>query len=153
MSVWRRRLPYEHHAIAPEYCRFYGLLHIAQWDGDRLTLHDATQMNTNTGKSHFIGGIVWGISLVLHEDTQVDEQNGRIANTNLADYRVPVNADIGEIDVTAIEIPDPRFNPLGARGIGEIGITCTGAAVANAIVHATGKRVRDLPITPDKLLT
>ncbi len=110
-------------------------------------------LNTKTGRSQFIGGIVWGISLALHEDTYVDERNGRIANANLADYRVPVNADIGDIDVTAIDAPDMNFNPLGARGIGEIGITGTGAAIANAIFHATGKRVRDLPITPDKLLT
>ena len=109
-------------------------------------------LNAKTAKSQFIGGIVWGISLVLHEDTYLDLRSGRIANANLADYRVPVNADIGEIDVSAIDAPDTRINSLGARGIGEIGITGTGAAVANAIFHATGKRVRDLPITPDKLL-
>ena len=109
-------------------------------------------LNAKTAKSQFIGGIVWGISLALHEDTYVDERTGRIANANLADYHVPVNADIGEIDVSAMDIPDTKFDPLGARGIGEIGITGTGAAVANAIFHATGKRVRDLPITPDKLL-
>jgi xanthine dehydrogenase YagR molybdenum-binding subunit len=110
-------------------------------------------LNEKTARSQFIGGIVWGISLALQEDTYVDERTGRVANANLADYRVPVNADIGEIDVSAIDIPDPKLDPLGARGIGEIGITGTGAAVANAIFHATGKRVRDLPITPDKLLT
>lgn len=73
-------------------------------------------------------------------------------NANLADYHVPVNADIGEIDVSAIDIPDLQSDSLGARGIGEIGITGTGAAVANAIFHATGKRIRELPITPDKSL-
>jgi xanthine dehydrogenase YagR molybdenum-binding subunit len=109
-------------------------------------------LNEKTGKSQFIGGIVWGISLALHEDTHVDQHTGRVANANLAEYHVPVNADIGEIDVSAINIPDTKLDPLGARGIGEIGITGTGAAVANAIYHATGKRVRDLPITPDKLL-
>jgi xanthine dehydrogenase YagR molybdenum-binding subunit len=90
--------------------------------------------------------------LALHEDTYIDQSSGRIANANLAEYRVPVNADIGDIDVTAIDVPDMNFNSVGARGIGEIGITGTGAAIANAIFHATGKRVRDLPITPDKLL-
>lgn len=109
-------------------------------------------LNTKTGMSQFIGGIVWGIGLALHEDTYVDDRNGRIVNANLADYRLPVNADIGEIDVSAIDIPDINFNSLGARGIGEIGITGTGAAVANAVFHATGKRIRDLPITIDKLL-
>jgi xanthine dehydrogenase YagR molybdenum-binding subunit len=109
-------------------------------------------LNAKTATSQFIGGIVWGVSLALHEDTYVDERTGRIANANLADYRVPVNADIGEIDVSAIDAPDTKLNSLGARGIGEIGITGTGAAIANAVFHATGKRVRDLPITPDKLL-
>jgi xanthine dehydrogenase YagR molybdenum-binding subunit len=109
-------------------------------------------MNEKLARSQFIGGIVWGVSLALLEDTNVDSRNGRIMNANLADYHVPVNADIGEIDVSAIDIPDMQLDTLGARGIGEIGITGTGAAIANAIFHATGKRVRDLPITPDKLL-
>ena len=109
-------------------------------------------MNQKLARSQFIGGIVWGVGLALMEDTQVDARDGRIVNANLADYHVPVNADIGEIDVSAIDIPDTQLDTLGARGIGEIGITGTGAAIANAIFHATGKRVRDLPITPDKLL-
>jgi xanthine dehydrogenase YagR molybdenum-binding subunit len=109
-------------------------------------------MNAKTAHSQFIGGIVWGISLALHEETYIDQRNGRIANANFAEYRVPVNADIGDIDVSAIDAPDPIVDSVGARGIGEIGITGTGAAVANAIFHATGKRVRELPITPDKLL-
>ncbi len=109
-------------------------------------------INRRTARSQFIGGIVWGISLALHEETRIDWRYGRIANANLADYHVPVNADIPEIDVSAIDVPDYQLDSLGARGVGEIGITGTGAAVANAIFHATGKRVRDLPITPDKLL-
>src|SRR5437588_3518725 len=118
---------------------------VAVYDVGRL-------LNEKTAKSQFIGGIVWGISLALHENTYVDAGTGRIVNANLADYLVPVNADIGEIDVSAIGIPDTKLDPLGARGIGEIGITGTGAAIANAIYHATGKRFRHLPITPDKLL-
>ena len=110
-------------------------------------------MNQKLAKSQFIGGIVWGISLALHEDTHVDERYGRITNANLADYHVPVNADIEKIDVSALDIPDFKLDSLGARGIGEIGITGTGAAIANAVYHATGKRIRQLPITPDKLLT
>lgn len=109
-------------------------------------------LNKKTGASQFIGGIVWGISLALFEDAEVDAHTGRIVNANLAEYHVPVNADIGEIDVSVIDIPDMNFNPLGARGIGEIGITGAGGAVANAIYHATGKRIRELPITPDKLM-
>jgi xanthine dehydrogenase YagR molybdenum-binding subunit len=109
-------------------------------------------MNTKTANSQFIGGIVWGVSLALLEDTQMDPPTGRFTNANLAEYHVPSNLDIGEIDVSALDIPDTKLDSMGARGIGEIGITGTGAAIANAIFHATGKRVRDLPITPDKLL-
>ena len=109
-------------------------------------------INQRLAQSQFIGGIVWGVSLALFEDTHMDPKLGRFTNANLAEYLVPVNADIPEIDVTALDIPDLKVDPLGCRGIGEIGITGTGAAVANAIYHATGKRVRDLPITPDKLL-
>jgi xanthine dehydrogenase YagR molybdenum-binding subunit len=108
-------------------------------------------MNQKLARSQFIGGIVWGIGLALHEDTYVDWRHGRIVNANLAEYHVPTNADVGEIDVTALDIPDTNIEPVGARGIGEIGITGTGAAIANAIFHATGRRVRELPITPDKL--
>jgi xanthine dehydrogenase YagR molybdenum-binding subunit len=110
-------------------------------------------VNEKLARSQFIGGIVWGIGLALHEDTCVDWRTGRIANANLAEYHVPTNADIGEIDVSALDIPDAQINPLGARGIGEIGITGTGAAISNAIFHATGKRIRSLPITPDKLMS
>jgi xanthine dehydrogenase YagR molybdenum-binding subunit len=109
-------------------------------------------VNRQTARSQFIGGVVWGISLALFEDSQVDWRYGRFTNANLADYRVPVNADIPEIDVEALDIPDYQLDSVGARGIGEIGITGTGAAICNAIFHATGKRVRDLPVTPDKLV-
>ena len=109
-------------------------------------------LNKKTGHSQLIGGIVWGVSMALHEEAHMDPRTGRIVNNNLAEYHVPVNADIGEIDVSAINIPDIKFNPLGARGIGEIGITGSGAAVANAIYHATGKRLRNAPITPELLM-
>jgi xanthine dehydrogenase YagR molybdenum-binding subunit len=109
-------------------------------------------MNAKLARSQFIGGIVWGVGLALLEESQMDPRSGRFTNANLAEYRVPVNADIGEIDVSALDVPDTKIDALGARGIGEIGITGTGAAIANAVYHATGKRVRDLPITPDKLL-
>jgi xanthine dehydrogenase YagR molybdenum-binding subunit len=111
-----------------------------------------TLLNEKTGKSQLIGGIVWGVSLALHEGTHIDMNTGRPVNNNLAEYHVPVNADIGEIDVSVLNIPDKKFNPLGARGIGEIGITGASAAVANAIYNATGKRIREAPITPDKLM-
>jgi xanthine dehydrogenase YagR molybdenum-binding subunit len=109
-------------------------------------------LNEKTGKSQLIGGIVWSVGFALLEASYADGRNGRIVNNNLAEYHVPVNADIGEIDVSVIGTPDTKFNPLGARGIGEIGITGASAAVANAIYHATGKRIRSAPITPDMLL-
>ena len=109
-------------------------------------------INQKTGINQLVGGIVWGVSFALHEDTHIDPVHGRTVNENLAEYHVPVNADIGTVDVTVLNIPDTKFNPLGARGIGEIGITGSAAAVANAIYNATGKRVRDYPITPDKLM-
>ena len=111
-----------------------------------------TLMNNRTGLNQLVGGIVWGVGFALEEETRIDPVVGRTANENLAEYHVPVNADIGTVDVTVLNIPDNRFNPLGARGIGEIGITGAAAAVANAIYNATGKRVRHYPITPDKIM-
>ena len=108
-------------------------------------------LNAKTATSQFRGGIIMGLGLALMEETQCDERNGRVMNPSLAEYHVPVHLDVPEIDVIWTDIPDPHA-PMGAHGIGEIGITGVGAAVANAIYNATGKRVRDLPITLDKLL-
>jgi xanthine dehydrogenase YagR molybdenum-binding subunit len=112
-----------------------------------------TLLNHKTGLNQLMGGIVWGISFALYEGAQIDPVYGRVVNESLAEYHVPVNADIGEIDVTVLNIPDVKFNPIGSRGIGEIGITGTAAAVANAIYNATGRRIREYPITPDKIMT
>jgi xanthine dehydrogenase YagR molybdenum-binding subunit len=112
-----------------------------------------TLLNRKTGLNQLMGGIVWGISFALYEEAHVDPVYGRIVNESLAEYHVPVNADIGEIDVAVLDIPDVKFNPIGSRGIGEIGITGAAAAVANAIYNATGKRIREYPITPDKIMT
>ena len=109
-------------------------------------------LNAKTARSQFIGGIVWGISLALHEVTAYDTRLGRIVNNNLAEYHVPTNADVGEIDVSWVEEDDRHVSDIGAKGIGEIGITGSAAAIANAVWHATGKRIREAPITPDKLL-
>ncbi len=112
-----------------------------------------TLINDTTGMNQLEGGIVWGVSFALHEESHLDNSVGRYVNANFAEYHVPVNSDIGNLDVTVLNIPDTKFNPLGARGIGEIGITGAMAAVGNAIHHATGKRVRDYPITLDKIMT
>ncbi|HEY1546388.1 MAG TPA: xanthine dehydrogenase family protein molybdopterin-binding subunit [Kofleriaceae bacterium] len=109
-------------------------------------------LNPKTANNQFVGGIVWGIGMALQEHTIRDRRTGRIVTRDLADYHVPVNADIPAIDVISIDEVDPHVNALGTKGIGEIGITGITAAIANAVYHATGKRVRDLPITLDKVL-
>jgi xanthine dehydrogenase YagR molybdenum-binding subunit len=108
-------------------------------------------LNTKTASSQIIGGVVWGIGMALHEETLVDQKFGRIMNANIAEYHVPVNADIGDINVMFVDEPDDIVNPLGIKGLGEIGVVGVAAAIANAVYHATGKRVRGLPITLDKL--
>lgn len=97
--------------------------------------------------------MVWGLSAALMENTARDGRSNRIMNPNLAEYHVPVNADIQEIDGFFVEEEDDIVNPIGVKGIGEIGITGAAAAIANAVYHATGKRIRDLPITLDKVMS
>jgi xanthine dehydrogenase YagR molybdenum-binding subunit len=109
-------------------------------------------LNPKTARSQVMGGVVMGIGMALHEETLIDHNFGRFVNANLGEYHVPVNADIHDIAVIFVEEPDQIINPLGIKGVGEIGVVGTAAAVANAIYHATGIRVRDLPITLDKLL-
>ena len=109
-------------------------------------------LNEKTGHSQLMGGVVWGVGMALMEETRYDPRYGRPVNGNLAEYHLPVNADIGVIDIVVVPEKDAYINPLGAKGIGEIGITGVAAAIANAVYHATGKRVRDLPITLDKLI-
>jgi xanthine dehydrogenase YagR molybdenum-binding subunit len=109
-------------------------------------------VNPKTARSQIMGGVVMGIGMALTEETAYDPKTGLPVTASLADYHVPTNADIPPIEVYFVGEPDFAFNPIGARGMGEIGITGIAAAVANAVYHATGKRVRDLPITPDKLI-
>jgi xanthine dehydrogenase YagR molybdenum-binding subunit len=108
-------------------------------------------LNLKTAHSQIMGGVVWGIGMALHEETLYDHHFGRVMNANIAEYHVPVNADVHDIKVIFVDEPDELINPLGIKGLGEIGIVGVAAAIANAIYHATGKRVRDLPITLDKL--
>jgi xanthine dehydrogenase YagR molybdenum-binding subunit len=109
-------------------------------------------LNPLTARSQFIGGMTQGISMALHEESVLDREFGDYLNHDFAQYHVPVFADIEDIEATWIDEDDPHLNPMGAKGIGEIGIVGTAAAVANAVHHATGIRVRDLPIRLDRLL-
>jgi xanthine dehydrogenase YagR molybdenum-binding subunit len=118
--------------------------HVAVFDIGRV-------INPKTARSQALSGITMGVGMALLEHTVYDQGHGRVVTNNLADYPVPVNADILDIDAMFLDYPDLTMNPVGARGVGEIGITGVAPAIANAIYHATGIRVRDLPITPDKL--
>jgi xanthine dehydrogenase YagR molybdenum-binding subunit len=109
-------------------------------------------LNTKTGRSQIMGGVVWGIGMALQEETVMDHRFGRIMNPNIAEYHIPVNADIHDINVIFVEERDDRINKLGVKGLGEIGIVGVPAAIANAVYHATGRRIRRFPITLDKFL-
>jgi xanthine dehydrogenase YagR molybdenum-binding subunit len=108
-------------------------------------------LNTKTAHNQIMGSMIWGIGMALHEETLVDHHFGRIMNANFGEYHVPVNADVHDIKVIFVDESDDIINPLGVKGLGEIGLVGVAAAIANAVYHATGKRVRDLPITLDKL--
>ncbi|HZD89412.1 MAG TPA: molybdopterin cofactor-binding domain-containing protein, partial [Pseudolabrys sp.] len=109
-------------------------------------------MNPRTARSQYMGGMIWGIGSALHEATEIDERNARYVNDNLADYLVAVNADIQDLEVILVPEKDDFVNPLGIKGLGELANVGTAAAVANAVHHATGVRVRELPIRLEKLM-
>jgi xanthine dehydrogenase YagR molybdenum-binding subunit len=109
-------------------------------------------MNTRTARSQYLGAMIWGVSSALHEATEMDRKRARYINDNLADYLVPVNADVDKVEIIMVPEVDNEVNPAGVKGIGELGNVGTAAAVANAVYHATGIRVRELPIRIEKLL-
>ena len=109
-------------------------------------------LNPKTARSQILGGVVFGIGMALHEESMADHHLGRFMNHSLAEYHIPANADIRDIEVIFVEEHDERASPIGVKGLGEIGIVGTAAAIANAVYHATGKRIRELPITIDKVL-
>ncbi len=109
-------------------------------------------VNPKMARSQAMGGMVMGIGMALLEQTAVDRRTGRVVNGSIAEYLVPVHADVGELDVTFVEEQDPHVNPLGVKGVGEITLVGVAAAIANAVYHATGRRVRELPILLEKLL-
>ena len=109
-------------------------------------------LNPKTARSQLIGGMIWGVGSALHEEAVVDPRTGAFVNQRSADYHVPVHADIPEIDAVMLDEFDDKANLLGVKGVGELGICGAGAAVANAVYNACGVRVRDYPITLDKVL-
>ena len=109
-------------------------------------------INPKTARSQIIGGMTMGLGMALHEESLVDPRFGHVLNHDFATYHIPANADTGKFDIAWVDEEDPHVNPMGSKGIGEIGIVGSSAAVANAVYHATGIRVRDLPITPAKLV-
>ena len=117
-----------------------------------LAVFDVGQIvNPRTARSQLIGGMTMGLSMALHEESVVDTRFGHV-NQDFAGYHIPANADIKDIEAIWPGEPDPHANPMGTRGVGEIGIVGAAAAIVNAVYHATGRRVRDLPITLDQLL-
>jgi xanthine dehydrogenase YagR molybdenum-binding subunit len=146
-------LKYSMHSYAAQFCevrvhRLTGEVRVSRWVG---AFDTGRILNPKTAVSQFRGGIIMGIGMALTEETMFDERTGRIMNPSLAEYHVPVQADVPHIDIVYTDVADPH-TPLGAHGVGEIGITGVAAAIANAIYHATGKRITSLPITLDKLL-
>ncbi|RYY30490.1 MAG: xanthine dehydrogenase family protein molybdopterin-binding subunit [Sphingobacteriaceae bacterium] len=148
------RKPYVFHSFGAHFVKVLvdpdlGMVHVDKVVG---VMDIGTVMNLKTAKNQIMGGMVFGIGMALMEETRYDQKVGRPVIRDLSNYLVPVHADMPEFEVEFINKPDTIISPIGARGIGEIGITGITAAVANAIYHATGKRVRQLPITPDKLI-
>ena len=146
-------MKYSMHSYAAQFCEAAvheetGEVRIRRWVG---AFDTGRILNPKTATSQFRGGIIMGIGMALMEETMFDDRTGRIMNPSLAEYHIPVQADVPEIDIVYTDVADPK-TPLGAHGIGEIGITGVAAAIANAVYHATGTRVADLPITLDKLL-
>jgi xanthine dehydrogenase YagR molybdenum-binding subunit len=146
-------LKYSMHSYAAQFCEAAVHAHTGEVRIRRFVgaFDTGRILNPKMALSQFRGGIIMGIGMALTEETLFDDRTGRVVNPSLAEYHVPVQADVPHIDIVYTDAPDPH-TPLGAHGIGEIGITGVAAAIANAVYHAVGVRVRDLPITLDKLL-
>lgn len=146
----RRHVGYAHSAVFVE-ARVDEDLGVLRIPRVVTTIAAGRILNPKTARSQILGGVVMGLGHALHEEALTDHRLGRLMNHNFAEYHIPANADVGDIDVIFVEEPDHRVSPLGVKGLGEIGLVGVAAAVANAIFHATGGRVRELPITIDKI--
>ena len=145
---------YSFHSFGAQFCKLrvdeeLGTIRLMDWAS---VIDCGRVLNPRTARSQILGGVGFGIGMALSEETLYDPPTGRPIVRNLADYHVAVNADVPEIQVEFVNVPDPHINSLGCRGIGEIGIVGVAAAIANAVFNATGKRLRDLPLTPDKFV-
>ena len=146
-------LKYSMNSYGAQFCELRvseltGEVRVSRWVG---AFDTGRILNPKTATSQFRGGIIMGLGMALTEEVVFDERACRIINPSLAEYHVPVHADVPPIDILWTGTPDP-LAPAGARGIGEISVTGVAAAVANAVYNATGQRIRELPITPDKIL-
>ncbi|MDB5130515.1 MAG: hypothetical protein JWR02_264 [Mucilaginibacter sp.] len=148
------RKPYTFHSFGAQFVKVLvdPVLNTVKVDKAVAVMDIGKVMNIKLAKNQIMGGMIFGIGMALMEETAYDPNNGRVVTRDLAQYLVPVNADMPQLEVQFIDVPDPYISPIGARGIGEIGITGITVAINNAIYHATGKRVRDLPVTLDKLI-
>ncbi|MBM7112311.1 xanthine dehydrogenase family protein molybdopterin-binding subunit [Archangium primigenium] len=145
---------YAMHSFGAQFCEVrvdpdLGEVRVSRWVG---VYGAGTILNPKTARSQMYGGIVMGIGMALMEHSVVDPRSGRFITRDLADYHVPVNPDVPDMDILFVPEDDPHVNPIGVKGIGEIGITGVSAAIANAVFHATGRRVRELPLTLDRIL-
>jgi xanthine dehydrogenase YagR molybdenum-binding subunit len=109
-------------------------------------------LNPKTARSQILGGVVMGLGGAIHEEGMIDHRIGRIMNHNLAEYHIPAHADVEDIEVIFVDEHDDKVSPIGVKGLGEIGLVGVSAAVSNAVFHATGKRIREFPITIDKII-
>jgi xanthine dehydrogenase YagR molybdenum-binding subunit len=149
------RKPYAFHSFGAQFVKVLvdPMIGTVKVDKAVAVMDIGTVLNLKTAENQIMGGMIFGIGMALMEHTAYDPNDGRVVTEDLAQYLVPVNADIPEFDIQFLNKPDTLISPIGARGIGEIGITGITAAIASAIYNATGKRVRDLPITPEKLIS
>lgn len=148
------RKNFSHHSFGAHFAEVrvdpdLGQIRVSRWVG---AFAAGRILNAKTARSQAIGGIVWGIGMALMEETRIDPHSGRITNPNLVEYLVPVNADVPDIDVILVEEQDRATNPAGVKGFGETPMVGAAAAIANAVWHATGTRVRELPLTIEKII-
>jgi xanthine dehydrogenase YagR molybdenum-binding subunit len=146
--------PYSLYGFGAQFCEVrvdadLGLVRIERMLG---VFSGGRVLNRKTAHSQLVGGMIGGIGMALLEETRIDSRMGRIVNANIADYLMPVNADIRNVDAVILDEVDPHVNPIGAKGLGELPIIGVAAAIANAVYNATGVRVRELPINAEKLV-